>query len=248
MAIWVIADLHLSFGTPNKEMDIFGPRWALHTKRLEEHWKNSIAPDDLVLLPGDISWAKHLEQAMPDLEWIHQLPGTKVMIRGNHDYWWSSVKKVRAALPSSLHIIQHDSFHWEGYTIVGSRLWDTPEFSYNRLIEFVEGPQVSKLPDGNSEQDEKIFERELHRLELSLDQMDPEAHTRIAMTHYPPIGPEQKPSRASELLAKYQIDVCVFGHLHNITPGTCPSFTASGVRYYLTACDYLNCTPLKIFS
>lgn len=247
MAVWVIADLHLSFGTPNKKMDIFGPRWARHAERIHENWTAQIQKDDLVLLPGDISWAKHMEEALPDLKWIEALPGTKALIRGNHDYWWSSIKKVREALPPSLHSIQNDAFNWQGYSIAGSRLWDTPEFTYNALIEFSGEPQVSELPSGNTQHDEKIFERELHRLELSLQQMDPQAHTRVVMTHYPPIGPERSLSRSSKLLSKYKVDTCVFGHLHNIKEDTLPPFTEGGVRYLLTACDYLKCQPMLLY-
>ncbi len=99
MAVWALADLHLSFGVPGKSMDLFGDKWAGHPEKIRTHWLRLIAPDDLVLLPGDISWAMHTEDAQPDLDFIAALPGTKVMIRGNHDYWWNSLNKVEKILP-----------------------------------------------------------------------------------------------------------------------------------------------------
>lgn len=99
MAVWAIADLHLSFGIPDKSMDVFGPQWTDHAEHVKKHWLESISAEDLVLIPGDISWAMTPEQAKADLEWIHELPGTKVLLRGNHDYWWTSVSKVQKVLP-----------------------------------------------------------------------------------------------------------------------------------------------------
>ena len=101
-SIWAIADLHLSFGVPNKSMEIFGPQWADSPAKIREQWLALIAPEDLVLIPGDISWAMRIEEARPDLEWIDSLPGTKVMIRGNHDYWWSSLSQIANCPPPSI--------------------------------------------------------------------------------------------------------------------------------------------------
>lgn len=237
MAIWAIADLHLSFGTPNKSMDIFGDNWKNHAQRVETHWRATVANDDLVLIPGDISWAKLLTEAAVDLKWIDSLPGTKLLMRGNHDYWWGSMASLKKLLPPSVHAIHNTAFEWKGVAIGGTRLWDSPEYSFG-FKESEAEPEVD---------DEKIFVRELHRLEMSLQALSPTASTRIGMTHYPPIGPELKPSRASVLLEKYRINICVFGHLHNIPPGQLPFGTRNGVKYLLTSCDYLQCAPLKIW-
>lgn len=140
MAVWAIGDLHLSFGTPEKKMDVFGPHWIDHPKKIEAHWREKITKDDLVLIPGDISWSKSIAGAMPDLEWIHSLPGTKVMIRGNHDYWWSSLKRLREIMPPSIHLIQNDTFTWNNIIIGGARLWDTPEYNFNSYIPYFENP------------------------------------------------------------------------------------------------------------
>lgn len=252
MAVWAIADLHLSFATPNKEMDVFGEQWRDHASKIATNWRQSIQEDDLVLLPGDISWAMNLEQALPDLEWIHRLPGTKVMIRGNHDYWWSSVKKVSHKLPPSLHIVQNDSFSWGRYSIAGSRLWDSLEYRFDKYIARLPTDKIKNVPflfakEVDREQEIKIFQRELLRLEMSLKTLSPSTVTRIAMTHYPPIGISLNDSSASALLEKYNVDICAFGHLHNVVHDFDPLFgTKNGVRYYLVAADYCNFTPLLL--
>lgn len=228
-------------------MDIFGPRWHGHAARLKEHWHACIQKDDLVLIPGDISWAKTLTAALVDLEWIHQLPGTKVLLRGNHDYWWGSLASIRKVLPPSLILIQNDAFNWHQVTIGGARLWDTPEYSFADFIPMEPTPIEAKQTPSEAEGDaEKIFQRELGRLDLSLRALDPSAALRIALTHYPPIGAQLAPSRASVILEKFRIDICVFGHLHSVIPHSLPFGKRQGVDYHLVACDYLDCVPLKI--
>lgn len=249
MSVWSIADLHLSFGVPNKEMDLFGPQWASHAQKVAENWVKLIRPDDLVLIPGDISWAMTTEEAKPDLEWIHNLPGTKVILRGNHDYWWTSLSKVEKVLPPSIHLIQNNSIVWNGIGIAGTRLWDTPEYTFKEFVDYKDNPRSRKLtePESSLEESEKIFQRELGRLELSLKTLKDNTDLRIAMTHYPPIGADLKDSRASALLEKYKIDICVFGHLHNLKPGISLFGTKNNIRYVLTACDYVNFVPVKLY-
>jgi len=247
-AIWALADLHLSFGVPDKKMDVFGENWRDHPEKIASHWKALVSEEDLVLIPGDISWAKHLEEAAADLEWIDALPGTKLILRGNHDYWWSSVSKVEKALPPSLHLIQNNTFKWGDAAIGGARLWDTPEYNFGAFFPKKE-PECVVHPteeEANPEHIEKLFNRELLRLERSLEQLDPDANMRIAMTHYPPVGADLAPSRASALLEKYNVSLCVFGHLHNIAPETPLFGEARGVRYILAAADYINFTPVRL--
>lgn len=249
MAVWALADLHLSFGVPDKKMDIFGGDWVNHEERVAENWREVIHEEDLVLIAGDISWSKHLEDTQPDLAWIEALPGTKVMIKGNHDYWWTSRKKVEAMLPPSIHLVQNDAFEWNEYSIAGARLWDTPEYSFDAYVPIVENPRAKSLTEHveSPEEAEKIYRRELMRLENSLRCLKRSDSIRIAMTHYPPIGPDLHPSRVSDLFQKYGIQTCVFGHLHNVPPSTLPFGEAEGVRYVLTSCDYLQCKPIKIY-
>lgn len=248
MAIWAIADLHLSFGVPNKQMDVFGLQWKDYTQKIEHHWRTCISPDDLVLIPGDISWAMHIEEALPDLEWIHRLPGTKVLIKGNHDYWWNSLSKLKKVMPPSCHLIQNNSWTWQEISIAGTRLWDAPGLSFSSVINFKEGGRGQSLTEKDeSSESQKIYQRELVRLETSLKSMNPSAKKRIVMTHYPPIGFDLEETEASCLLEKYKVDICVFGHLHNVKPGMQLFGQHRGVTYYLTACDYLpDFKPVKI--
>lgn len=250
MSIWALADLHLSFGVSDKEMDVFGDKWKHHPEKIRTYWLENIQKDDLILLPGDISWAMNPEEAKADLEWIDALPGTKVMLRGNHDYWWTSLSKVKKVLPASIHVIQNDSFIWNTIAIAGSRLWDTPEYSFQAYIDFKDNPRVKKLTDADSnmQEAEKIFTRELGRLESSLKSLSKGTSfsKRIVMTHYPPIGAELLPSRASALLEKYGVDICVFGHLHNVRHEALPFGIKNGVHYILASGDYLDFVPVKV--
>lgn len=256
--IWVIGDLHLAIGVPGKEMDVFGAKWIGYTEKIKQHWEEVVQPDDLVLIPGDITWAMKIEEAATDLQWIDALPGTKVMIRGNHDYWWSSMKKMREHLPESIHVIQNNSFDWNSVSIGGSRLWDTEEYHFNSFIEYQPNKRekASKPSREWSEEEkaerlaeqEKIFDRELGRLEISLKSMKQDVDYRIYMTHYPPVGANLAPSRTSALLEKYHIDCCLFGHLHNVRDGSLPFGKARGVEYILTSADYIDFKPVKVFS
>lgn len=249
MAVWAIADLHLSFGVPNKAMDIFGPQWVNYTEKIHKNWCQHIHSDDLVLIPGDISWAMHPEEAQPDLEWIHQMPGTKVILRGNHDYWWTSLSKVEKVLPPSIHLIQNNAFHWNDISIAGARLWDTAAFNFTGYIQPQTNPKERPLTEQekNPLEDEKIFQRELLRLEMSLKCFEKHAGPiRMAMTHYPPISADLRDSVASRLLEKYQVTTCVFGHLHNVKRNLPMFGEKNGVRYLLTSCDYIDFMPVQL--
>lgn len=250
MSVWAIADLHLSLGNPKKTMEVF-PGWKNYQTEIKKHWEELIHQDDLVLIPGDISWAITMEEALVDLEWIHHLPGQKVIIRGNHDYWWPTVTKLRTFLPPTIHFIQNTAFHWHDVSIGGARLWDnSKEYSFHSVIEFVENPYAAKkTPEElakQKEEEEGIFVRELKRLETSLKQVNPKARVKIALTHYPPIGPDLRPSRAAALLEDYKIDLCIFGHLHNVKENSHPFGEARGIKYIFASADYLRFTPIKI--
>ena len=249
MRVWAIGDFHLSFGVADKSMEIFGPHWKDHAAKISANWKALIHPDDLVLVPGDLSWAMKPEEVIPDLQWVHELPGTKVMIKGNHDYWWGSLSKVTALLPPSIHLIQNNVFNWKGITVGGARLWDTPEYSFGQFVEFRENPK-ERVKTGEElvqeELSQKIFDRELERLKISLAKLDPAASVRVAMTHYPPIGADLKPSRAAQILEQHGVQICVFGHLHNIQWSEPLFGEARGIRYVLASCDYIRFQPIPI--
>jgi len=249
MNIFAIADLHLSFSTPNKSMEIFGPIWKDYEKKIEENWKKNISTDDLVLIAGDISWAMKLKDALIDLEWLHNLPGKKIIIKGNHDYWWPTFSKLQKALPPSIDFIQNNAITIGDISIAGARLWDSQEFSFNDYINFIYNPKERKSLEEKTqlELNQKIYLREVERLKLSLNQMDKKAKTKIVMTHYPPISADLIDSQVSKLFDENHIDISVFGHLHNVKEDIKKPFgKKNNTNYLLTSSDYLRFNPLKI--
>lgn len=261
MKVFSLSDLHLALGTPGKSMAVFGDHWTDHTDRIAETWSQCVGEDDIVLLAGDISWAMKLERAIPDLEFIAGLPGRKVMIRGNHDYWWNSPKKIRDMLPEKMYIIQNDVVNLDGVSLAGSRLWIDHQLPMLRLRpRLEEGQPLNKnIPlkkmrtepeksEEEKEQDEKIFQRELNRLKLSLDQLDENADLKIAMVHFPPLSTDLTETRTTTLLEEAGIAHCVFGHLHNLhpSPGKSMFGCRKGIAYHLTSCDYLDFIPALI--
>lgn len=196
MRIFAIADPHLSRADP-KPMDVFGGNWEGHPDAFFEGWREVVRDGDLVLIPGDISWAMKLDEALLDLRDIAELPGEKVLLRGNHDYWWPSISKLRAALPAGMYAVQNDALRLGDVTIAGTRGWVCPG------------------GHGFSEQDEKIYQRELERLRLSLSEAKKLGGEKlIVMLHYPPTNVRLEPSGFTDILLKHAPDVLVFGHLH----------------------------------
>ena len=240
MSIFALADLHLAVAHPEKDMKVFGPNWEGYMEKMAANWRKAVSDDDLVLLPGDISWAMRPQEARTDLEWIDALPGTKIMIRGNHDLWWGSLKKVREICPPSIIPLHHTATTWNSTAIAGTRLWDSPdEYSFRKFTDF-------ELGDEDKAAAIKIFERELGRLELACQALDPTAERRIVMTHYPPISSDLQPSRAAAILEKHHVDICCFGHLHAIAPGTPMFGTCNGVTYVNCAADYVDFAPVLL--
>ncbi len=248
MQIFAISDLHLSLSSPEKTMEDFGDIWKNYQTKIKNNWEKTVSGNDLVLISGDISWAIKLKDALIDLEWLHSLPGKKVILRGNHDYWWPSVSKLKEALPPSISFIQNNSLSFEDVSIAGTRLWDTKEYNFNDYINFVYNPKQKKDIQEEIQKDlsEKIFLRELERLKLSLETMDKKAKTKIVMTHYPPISADLKDSQVSKLLEKYNIDICIFGHLHNLKREKKMFGEKNNINYILASADYIDFTPIKI--
>jgi predicted phosphohydrolase len=229
--IWGISDLHLSFGT-NKPMDIFGDHWVDHAGQMQESWDRLVSPDDIVLCPGDLSWALRLDEARADLDWIAARPGLKILGRGNHDYWWSSIGKVRAALKPGCVALQNDAYDLGEVVVAGSRCWSAPG-----ALDFT--------PD-----DQKIYERECIRLRMSLEAAKKMAAGRpiIAAIHYPPFAARGEPTGYSELLEEFGVHTCVYGHLHGArSHRTAVQGEVRGIHYHLIACDYLGFTPKLIW-
>jgi predicted phosphohydrolase len=231
MAIYAIGDLHLS-GSANKPMDIFGSHWSDHWNRIREDWSARVRPEDIVLIPGDISWAMQLEDARIDLDSIGSLPGTKIMIRGNHDYWWSSLSKVKRILPPSVHVLQNNSLTLDGYTFCGTRGWINPG-----MKDF-------------GEHDAKIYNRELQRLKLSLDHGVTNSKSfessLIVLLHYPPFDDRGQATEVVNLLEQYKPSHVVYGHLHGEGAKYAFEGKYNDTMYYLVSCDYLNFKLKKI--
>lgn len=230
LALFAIGDLHLSFGS-EKPMDIFGEHWVNHPKRVEEAWLEHIKDEDTILIPGDLSWGLRLDEAIPDLDWISQLPGKKIIIKGNHDYWWQTISKLNGLYPN-IFFLQNTFFEYQDYAICGSRGWLCPN------------------PTNFTEHDQKIYLREINRLKASLDQAIKNGNNKIiAMMHYPPTNEKYEASGFTELFEAYSVSVVVYGHLHGKSYyHTGLQGIRNGVEYRLVSCDYLEFKPLKILS
>lgn len=226
MHIYAIGDLHLSFSS-GKPMDVFGPAWENHAHRLLQAWEAAITEDDLVLIPGDISWAMQLKEALPDLAFLGALPGKKLLLKGNHDYWWSSLTQVRAVLPQKVYALQNDAFAFGAYAICGARGWLCPGAS------------------GFAAHDEKIYAREVQRLELSLGALPP-GKIPIAMTHFPPYCEPGFDTAFTERFSRYGVKKVVYGHLHGSAHKQAFTGVRKGVEYIFAAADYLKFQPIKI--
>ena len=230
MKIFAISDTHLST-VAEKPMDVFGAGWEDHFERICADWNKKVGDDDLVLIAGDISWGMYLEEALPDLELIGKQKGKKVILRGNHDYWWKSISAVRNALPQGMYAVQNDCLRFGDVLICGSRGWTVPE------------------TDFKSDEDEKIYKRELIRLELSLQAMQKmrkENDFVIAMTHYPPFNAKMQDSEVTALLEKFNVNCVVYGHLHGKNCRVKLDFVKNGIRYLLTSCDQVDCKLVEI--
>ncbi len=249
MKLFAIGDLHLGHAV-DKPMGIFGPQWKDHERQIAANWEDRVGHQDLVLVPGDISWAMRFEEAEEDLAWLDRLPGRKVLIKGNHDYWWPSISRLREHIDgTSLFALQYDSIAFGRAAIGGTRLWNMPdlEIPYEDPLEILpekdrEAPERSLH---EAPHDEKIFRRELGRLELSLASIAPDARLRIVMTHFPPTDESGRGTAVTRLLEKHGADVCVFGHLHNLglPRNRTWDFVNRGVRYVLVSCDSVDFAP-----
>lgn len=226
MRIFAIADLHLSFSV-EKPMDVFGDAWADHTERLKAAWTEEVGADDLVLIPGDISWAMALPDAAADLVFIDALPGKKILLRGNHDYWWSSYQKVKSILPESIEAIQNNALMFNDIAIGGTRGW------------------LSPANNAFTAADQKIYDREIGRLQLSLGAM-PQSSKKLVMLHFPPLDDKQRETPVSYMLEQYGVSDVVYGHLHGAAHKAAFVGEKNGVRYHFAAADYLGFSPLRI--
>lgn len=230
MKVFAIGDLHLAGGT-GKTMDRFGEHWRNHDQKIFEAWKRTVSDDDLVLVVGDTSWAMRLEDALPDLERIGNAPGLKILVKGNHDYWWQTRSKMSRALHPSIKILQADSMIVNRVALAGTRGWVCPNDSHFE------------------ESDSKIYNRELERLRAALGSLrgrQSEFDALVVALHYPPCNAGHEPSGFIELIDEYRADVCVYGHLHGDDIRTALTGSHGNTAYYLVSADAVDFAPAEI--
>ncbi len=240
MSVYAISDLHLSFQQPvtpgqwahlkqAKPMDLFGTHWRNHPQRVYEQWLACVQPRDTVLMAGDLSWGLRLEECKYDFAYLAMLPGQIVLGRGNHDLWWQSEAKIRAALPSNVTPLHHRAIQVEGKTVVSTRGWVCPgskEFSV---------------------EDAKIYQRELCRLELALQAGKALGGEQVLMLHYRPTNDRFEKNEVIELLLAYGVTRCIYGHLHGADTSKHMPPEQWGIRFDLTSADYLQFKPLYLW-
>lgn len=212
-------------------MDVFGENWADHAHRMAANWDVLVSGSDTVLLPGDLSWARSLDEAAVDLRWIAARPGRKLLLRGNHDSWWGGIGRLREALPAGVEALHLDAHRLGDTVVVGARGWVLPE------------------DPGFGPDDETIYRRELGRLERSIEDADrrfgPEL-PRIAMTHYPPCLEDGGETEVVRLLRQGRVRTCVFGHLHGADQARAPRGERWGIRFRLVAADAIDFAPAGV--
>lgn len=226
MNIYAIGDLHLSYSTPEKSMEKFG--WTNYQNRIFDDWSEKVKDNDIVLIVGDISWATRTEEAFIDLEKIASMKGKKILIKGNHDYWWQSISKIKN-YNEDMFFMQNDIYELDEYVICGARGWLCP----NKL----------KF----DEQDKKLYERESIRLKVSLELAKSTKKKIILLLHFPPTNDEMEESNFTRLIEEYNVEKVIYGHLHGFE-----SFSTSydgmvrGTDYTLVSADYLDFRLKKI--
>ena len=223
MSLFTIGDLHLSLGT-DKPMDIFRG-WQDYLVRLEKHWRAVVEPNDTVVVPGDISWAMKLKDTVADFSFLNDLPGKKILLKGNHDLWWETMKKMNGFLEqnefSRLHFLFNNAYDVGSYALCGSRGWFFEE-------------------DG---EDQKVLLREVGRLRMSLEEGKKIGKEPIVFLHYPPIYQDTKCKEILEVLKEYGVRRCYYGHLHGPSICSVVSGEVDGITYRLVSGDSLEFCP-----
>lgn len=238
MKVFGIGDVHLSFTGPvdvhnwdniktAKPMDIFHEAWREHYRNIYDNWLRVVQRSDLVLMPGDFSWAMRLAEARYDLSFLGLLPGAIAGVAGNHDYWWQSLSQVRAALPANMRVIQNDHLIFGNIAVCGSRGWNCPGGAYYK------------------EEDQKIYRRELLRMENSLKSVN-KAQIIIVLTHFMPTSEQHEKNEMIELFLRYGVSHVVYGHLHAGSVRLRLPERVWGINFHLVSADHVNFTPKKI--
>jgi predicted phosphohydrolase len=243
MKIWAISDLHLSGAKP-KPMDIFGSQWKNHPEKIAKSWRDRVAPDDWVLCPGDLSWAMNLTEAAPDLSYLAALPGQKILMRGNHDFWWKrkETKKIQKSAHPSLHFLQGISISPSpDVVVIGTRGW---RFPGERTLGDDGGHEPAEQID-----DAKITEREIEALQSSIKdarRVGLAGKFVLAMMHYPPWNLSGAPSAYTKLLADAGAKLCIYGHLHGSDTQSAKQGLINGIEYRLVSADAVDFQPVRL--
>lgn len=229
MSLWVIADLHLCQGNPEKTMSIFNG-WKNYQELIKKNWLERVKPDDTVVIAGDISWGMSLQESAKDFHFIENLTGQKIIIKGNHDYWWSTKKKMEDFLAAegcgSIKILHNNHYRYENYGICGTRGW---------------------VSIHGETQDEKVLKREVQRLETSIKSALAENLEPLVFMHYPPVFATNFNYDILDILYRYNIKECYYGHIHGRSAHElCIKNTYDGINFHLIAGDYLQFIPEKI--
>lgn len=227
MSLFAIADLHLSFGT-DKPMDVF-PGWTDHASRLEKNWRERVSDDDTVVIPGDISWAMSLPGALSDFKFIDSLPGKKIISKGNHDYWWSTMAKAEKFFDDndikSISILHNNFYPYEDIGICGTRGW---------------------INDGSEPRDKKVILREAQRLERSIQCSLDGGRKPVVFLHYPPLFNQDRNAEIMDVLHRYEIKLVFYGHLHGSAHRFAVIGESEGIEFRLISSDFLHFSPLNI--
>ncbi|MBR2714996.1 MAG: metallophosphoesterase [Ruminococcus sp.] len=228
MALYAIADLHLSLGA-DKPMDVF-KGWQDYSTRLEKNWRALVTDNDTVVVAGDISWAMKLEECFEDFKFLNSLPGKKILLKGNHDYWWATKKKIDEFISANnfdtISILFNNSFTVEGFTICGSRGW---------------------YYDADTEADIKVINREVGRLKLSLDSIKDNETKPVVFLHYPPVYGDLECEEIMDVLIEYGIKECYYGHLHGAhTHKNAVTGMYKDINMHLISTDYVDFTPVLV--
>lgn len=222
MKIFAIGDLHFD-PIGNKSMDKFG--WKNHQEKIIENWKKEINETDIVLIPGDFSWAMKLSEVKLDLDIIEELPGIKIISRGNHDYWWESLSKMNKLGYKTIHFLQNNSYSFNGISLCGVRGWINRSYPYF------------------TEEDEKYLNRETERMKISLNSIKNKEDFIIAMVHYPPYDNDGELNDYGKLLKEYEVDLCIYAHLHGPSHKFIKEGNVGGVEMICVASDYIDFVP-----
>ncbi|MFW6189971.1 MAG: metallophosphoesterase [Planctomycetota bacterium] len=226
--MYAIGDLHLS-ASGEKPMGVFGPEWENHDEKIAANWARTVGPDDLVLIPGDLSWAMRLEEAGPDLRFVESLPGTKYFIRGNHDYWFKGPKAVRERLGPSTHVIRFDAAVHAGVGVCGVRGWMGPWH-----------------PDYEPAEDDRHWRRARLRLEMSLKALERlDWRVAVCMFHYPPCPPGE-PTELTHMVSDAGVRHAVYGHLHGENAENAFEGEVDGTLYRCVSADRVGFAPALI--